>query len=283
VGFKQSIMRTILAAVLLGAVCMLGGWRPAAARATPSVKLSAQLTPERLGMGTTIHFGFVVAGQTGVVPVPIRQIDLLYPANLGIATSGLGLSTCGASALEADGPSGCPSDSVMGYGAALVEVPVGPEILQERTRITTFMAPLQDGLLGLIFYASGESPVSAQMVFPGVVEPAAQPFGGDLDALLPLVPSLPEGPDAALVTLTTTLGPSHITYYEYRKGRSIPYHPRGIRLPRSCPRGGFQFAARFAFNDGSHASAATTVACPAAHVSDKGRSRSRARMLGSSA
>jgi hypothetical protein len=259
-------MRTILAAVLLGAVCALGGWLPAAARATPTVKLSAQLTPERLGMGTTIHFGFAVSGQTGVVPVPIRQIDLLYPANLGIATSGLGLSTCGAAALEADGPTGCPSDSVMGYGTALVEVPVGPEILQETTRITTFMAPLQNGLLGLIFYASGESPVSAQLVFPGLVLPASSPFGGDLDATLPLVPSLPEAPDAALVKLTTTLGPSHITYYEYRKGHTIPYHPRGIRLPRTCPPGGFQFAARFAFNDGSHANATAAVACPAPHV-----------------
>ncbi len=254
-------MRTILAALLLGAVCALGGW-PAAAPATPIVQLSAQLTPERLGMGTTIHFGFTVGGQAGVVPVPIRQIDLLYPANLGIATSGLGLSTCGRTALEADGPSGCPPNSVMGYGAAIVEVPLGPETLQEITRITTFMAPLQNGLLGLIFYASGERPVSAQLVFPGLVLPTAPPFGGDLNALLPLVPSLPEGPDAALVKLTTTLGPSHITYYEYRKGHTIPYHPRGIRLPRSCPAGGFQFAAHFAFNDGSHASASATVPCP---------------------
>jgi hypothetical protein len=91
--------------------------------------------------------------------------------------------------------------------------------------------------------------------------------------MLPLVPSVPEAPDAALVKLTTTIGPSHITYYEYRKGRTIPYHPRGIRLPSSCPRGGFRFAANFTFNDGSHASAAAQVACPTPRVSGKGRSR----------
>ena len=47
---------------------------------------------------------------------------------------------------------------------------------------------------------------------------------------------------AAPLKLTTTLGPNHITYYEYRKGHTIPYHPRGILLPPTCPKGGFRFA-----------------------------------------
>jgi hypothetical protein len=249
-------------AALLAAVCLSCTWLTTPARAAPTVRLSAALTPERLGAGTTIKFGFTVSGETGRAPLPIREIDLLYPANLGIATSGLGISTCRAAVLEAMGPPGCPSNSVIGYGSALVEVPFGPETLQEMTRTTTFMAPLQNGKLGLLFYADGESPVSAQLVFPGLVLPAPVPFGGELNATLPLVPSVPEAPDAALVKLTTTLGPSHITYYEYRKGHTIPYHPRGILLPDTCPRGGFRFAARFLFNDGSHASAHAEVACP---------------------
>jgi hypothetical protein len=226
------------------------------------VHLSAALTPEHLGAGTTIHFSFTIASEAGHAPVPIRQIDLLYPENLGIATSGLGISTCRAVTLELEGPPGCPSNSVIGYGSGTVEVPFGPETLREITRTTTFMAPIQNERLGLLFYANGESPVSAQLVFPGLVLPAAVPFGGDLSATLPLVPSVPEAPDASLVHLTTTLGPSHITYYEYRRNHSIPYHPRGILLPRICPHGGFRFAARFAFNDGSSASAHTVVACP---------------------
>lgn len=249
-------------AALLGAICLCCTWLTTQARAAPTVRLAAALTPEHLGAGTTIHFSFTVADEASRAPVPIREIDLLYPANLGIATSGLGISTCRTATLEVLGPPGCPSNSVIGYGSALVEVPFGPETLQEVTRTTTFMAPVQNGRLGLLFYADGESPVSAQLVFPGLVLPAADPFGGDLSATLPLVPSVPEAPDAALVKLTTTLGPSHITYYEYRKGHTIPYHPRGILLPRVCPRGGFRFAARFSFNDGSSASANTAVACP---------------------
>ncbi|HEY3829741.1 MAG TPA: hypothetical protein VGL57_11145 [Solirubrobacteraceae bacterium] len=254
--------RATLVTALLGAIIALCAWSAPTAYSDPIVKLSAALTPEHLGGGTTIHFGFTVTASAGQANVPIRQIDLLYPANLGIATSGLGLSTCRAAVLEAQGPPGCPSNSIMGYGSALVEVPFGPEILQENTRTTTFMAPLQKGELGLLFFVDGEAPVSAQFVFPGLVLPAPDPFGGDLNASLPLVPSVPEAPDAALVRLTTTLGPSRITYYEYRKGHTIPYRPRGIRLPRTCPRGGFQFGARFTFNDGTNMSAATTVPCP---------------------
>jgi hypothetical protein len=58
-----------------------------------------------------------------------------------------------------------------------------------------------------------------------------------------------------------TLG-GHLTYYERVHGRTIAYHPAGIGLPRSCPRGGFPFGATFSFLDGQHASARTKVACP---------------------
>ena len=68
----------------------------------------------------------------------------------------------------------------MGYGLGLVEVPFGSEILYECTRATTFMAPLHDGDLQLLFYADGESPVAAQLVFPALVLPARAPFVGSL-------------------------------------------------------------------------------------------------------
>jgi hypothetical protein len=233
--------------------------------AAPSVHLTAALTPEHLGGGTTIHFSFTITPPFGQLPSPPVRIDLLYPANLGIATSGLGLSTCQTPRLEADGPSGCPPNSIMGYGSGLVEVPFGPLVLHELTHVVTFMAPLREGHLSLLFYADGESPVSAQLVFPGVVLPAPTPFGGDLATEVPLVPSLPEAPDAALVRLNTTLGPSHVTYYEFARGRSVPYHPRGIRLPRSCPSGGFRFGAELTFQDEAHASAAARVPCPRGH------------------
>lgn len=256
-----SICRATLSVALLAAICALCAIPPAA-EANQSVRLTAALTPERLGAGTTIHFGFTVLVTPGQVPIPIVQIDLLYPQGLGIATSGLGISNCKAAVLEAQGPPGCPPNSVMGYGSAIVEVPFGPQLIRETARTTTFMAPVHNRRLGLLFYANGEQPVAAALVFPGLVLPAPDPFGGDLNTLLPLVPTLPEAPDAALVKLTTTLGPSRITYFEFRKGQTIPYHPQGILLPPTCPRGGFRFAGSFVFADGSRTNANATVACP---------------------
>jgi hypothetical protein len=249
-------VRKVLALVGL-VVCL-----PACAAAAPVVHLTAALKPERLGLGTTIGFAFAINFPADAVPVPLTEIQLRYPANLGIATSGLGLSTCRPAVLEAQGPPGCPRDSLMGYGTAVVEVPFGSEILHERVRSTVFMAPIHESHLALIFYAVGESPVAAQLVFQGSVLSASYPFGGNLATTLPLVPSVPEAPDVAILQLSTTLGPSGITYYEYARGRKIPYHPRGILLPHRCPERGFQLAGRFVFEDGSEAQATTVVPCP---------------------
>ena len=40
----------------------------------------------------------------------------------------------------------------------------------------------------------------------------------------------------ALTTLQTTIGAKGITYTERVKGKTISFHPRGIVLPRICPR-----------------------------------------------
>jgi hypothetical protein len=47
--------------------------------------------PEHLGQGTTIAFGFTIATASDQVPSPLTTLDIDYPANLGIGTSGLGL------------------------------------------------------------------------------------------------------------------------------------------------------------------------------------------------
>lgn len=250
----------VLIAALVCTACL-----PASAGAVPTVALKAALLPEHLGRGTTIKFAFSVAFHHEE-PIPLRVIELRYPDHLGIATSGLGLSTCSAATLESHGPPGCPSNSVMGYGSGLAEVPVDHRTLYEPVKLTTFMAPLQEGHLGLLFFADGEEPVAAELVIPSVVLPSQTPFGGDLTTSVPIVPTWPEGPDVVLTRFSTTLGPGvgrrRVTYWEYSRGRYIPYHPRGILLPRQCPRSGFPFAAVLAFDDGARADAHTVVHCP---------------------
>jgi hypothetical protein len=226
------------------------------------VKLTASFSPERLGAGTTIGFGLRVSTPTGNAPSPVTDIELLLPPGLGITTSDLGLETCVPSRLEHEGLAGCPPDSLMGRGSAAAEVPFGSAFVTEQAPLELFSGPLQDGHPQLLFFASGEYPVLANLIFGALVLPAKAPFGGLLNTTLPLVPSVPEGPDVALVRLQTTIGPSHITYYERVDGKTVSFRPRGILLPGSCPRGGFAFAARLSFQDGTDAGARTIIPCP---------------------
>jgi hypothetical protein len=240
------------------------------AQAQQSVRLQAALTPERLGQGTTISFGFHIEAPARHVPPPLTGVEISYPVEFGLALSELGLSTCSARTLEAAGPEGCPANSLMGYGTALAKIPVGPEILDETAHVTIVRSTEHNGHFALLIYAEGETPVSAQIVFPGMILPAAPPFGGRLDMSVPLVPSLPDGPNVAIVRFRSTLGPLHLRYDERVHGRIVKYEPRGITLPNHCPPGGFAFAAKFRFMDGSHALANTAVPCPSGQHSHRG-------------
>jgi hypothetical protein len=234
----------------------------ARAAASPSVTLTATFSPERLGHGTTLGFGFKITEASGRVPPPLTELDVRYPLNAGIATSGLGIATCTAPLLEASGPEGCPADSRVGYGTALAEIPIGPEVIHENGEISVIRAPEQSGRTALLFFAKGISPVDARVVFPGLLLPAASPFGGLVQIAVPLVPSLPEAPAVSVVSAHSTIGPEHLTYYERVHGKLVAYNPEGILLPDRCPRGGFPFDAAFTFLDGTHATARTTVPCP---------------------
>ncbi len=254
----SALRRTlILQAILLCAAL------PAAARATTSASLSASFAPDRLGQRSTLNFGFSFAAPTGQVPPPLTQMDLRYPSNLGIALSGLGLATCTAQTLEVSGPSGCATDSVMGRGEALTGIVLGTTPITESAPITVLRAPDQEGRIALLFNSEGTTPVNTRIVFPGLLLPAPSPFGGLVSIGVPLVPTLPGAPYISVLHLQATIGPIGVTYYEHVDGVTLAYQPRGILLPKRCPRGGFPFAAEFGFEDGSQASARTVAPCPA--------------------
>jgi hypothetical protein len=237
---------------------------PAAAHAAQSpiggesATIHTSLRPERLGAPSAISLRLAVHGGRDGVPAPLSGIDVFLPAELGFATSGLGVASCDPAALQALGPSACPPDSLMGSGSALVEIPFGPQVAQEHVRLLLFAGPSPDGYLHLLICATGEAPVEAQIVLTSVLLPQR------LAISVPLVPGLPGGPDVSLVQMNATLG-GGLTYYERIHGHVAAYHPRGIGLPPRCPRHGFPFAASFSFIDGGRASASTAVPCPHGH------------------
>jgi hypothetical protein len=245
--------------VLCLVLCLPGGQAAAEASAA---QLSASFIPEHLDKTTTLEFGFSFTAPAGQMPPPLTQIELRYPNNLGLGLSGLGLATCTAQTLETSGPSGCPSNSVMGYGAALTGIVLGSTTIDESAPITILRTPDQQGHLAVMFSAEGTTPVDTRIVFPGLLLPAPAPFGGQVSARVPLVPTLPGAPYISVISLHATLGPQKVTYYEQAGGRTLAYRPRGILLPGGCPHPGFPFAAQFSFDDGSVAAAQTTVPCP---------------------
>jgi hypothetical protein len=224
--------------------------------------LTAKFIPKRLGGRTTLEFGFSFAAPAGEVPPPLTQIELRYPDRLGLGLSGLGLATCSAHTLEASGPTRCPPNSVMGYGAAVTGVVLGSTIVRENAPITMLRTPNQHGHLAVLFSAEGTTPVDTRIVFPGLLLPAPAPFGGQVSVGVPLVPTLPGAPYISVIRLHATIGPRMVTYYEQAGGKTLAYTPLGILLPKSCPGRGYPFAAQFRFLDENVAKARTTVPCP---------------------
>jgi hypothetical protein len=216
--------------------------------------MSAAFTPERLGAPTTVSFGFQLK-QGGQVPAPLSGIELAYPRDLGLATSGLGLSACSPARLEVHGPSGCPANSRMGYGSAVVGIAFGSDLIKEPVQLALLAGPSPDGYLHLLVYATGKFPVEAAVILTAVLLP------GHLTVTIPPIPSLPAAPYVSLTEMHLTLG-GQLTYYEMVKGRPVAYHPAGVGLPSTCPRGGFRFAATFLLLDGDRAGSRASVACP---------------------
>lgn len=235
----------------------------AAAAAAPTATLTASFQPDRLGGHTTLQFGFAFSTGSAALPPPLTQVELRYPADIGIYTSGLGLATCEARTLEADGPRGCPANSVMGYGVVRTGVTLGETHVTESSVITVFRAPYQGRHFALLFFAEGTEPVLTNVIFPGLLLSASEPFGGRVSIGVPLVETLPGAPFVSVIRLRATIGPEKVTYYQRAGGITFAFRPRGIRLPKRCPRQRFPFAAQFSFSDGSSAQARTTISCPA--------------------
>jgi hypothetical protein len=255
-----------LAAAAAAALPAYAGPLGASAGAAPVVEqasLHASFTPDRLEASTTIAFGFHLQTATGLAPPPLTSVVLHMPAGMDYTHTTLGLSTCQAATLQADGVKGCPPNSRLGSGGALVEVPFGTGSGHELPEIQAVSGPpSSDGNMVVLFYANGQFPVSAQLVFSGEVLSDTGAFGSQLATTVPLIPSVPNGPDVSIVDVNATIGPAGLIYYHHVHGRLRPFHPVGIGVPERCPRGGFPFGASFVFQDGSTASAATTVPCP---------------------
>jgi hypothetical protein len=260
---KTGTWITAAAFLLLACWSVVDRPAPAAAAVTEQATLHASFSPDRLATSTTIGFGFNVSTTEGLAPPPLSNIDLHMPAGMNFTKTTLGLAICNPTSLQEHGVAGCSPNSRLGFGGASVEVPFGTGSGHELPEIQAMMGPPNNGNMVVLFYANGQTPVFAQLVFKGEVLPSSGIFGSELSTAVPPIPSVPNGPDVSIVSVHATIGPSHLTYYKHVHGRLVAFHPVGISIPERCPKGGFPFSAAFTFQDGSHTSASTTVPCPA--------------------
>jgi hypothetical protein len=254
-----------LKTLAVAATLLACGCTPAAAGALASetATLKPTFEPDRLGASTTIGFSFTVATTEGLAPPPLTSIDMHMPAGMNYAETNLGLAICQPESLQKEGLAGCPANSRLGSGSAYVEVPFGDGAGQELPEVQAVMGPPNNGNIVVLFYANGKTPVSAQLVFKGEVQPASGIFGSQLVTTVPAIPSVPDGPNVSIVSVKATIGPQGLIYTKHVHGRVVHFRPTGIGVPEHCPHGGFPFSASFTFEDGSSTSTTATVPCPA--------------------
>jgi hypothetical protein len=250
-----------LAALLSGAL-LWGVVGVASASAEEIATLHASFSPDRLGVSTTIGFTFEVRTSEGLAPPPLTGLDLHLPKGMNYINTTLGLAICSPKTLERKGEAGCPTNAKLGDGTAAVEVPFGTGAGKELPQISAWMGPPTNGNMVVLFYVDGKRPVYGQFIFEGEVLPETGIFGSQLEATVPLVTSVPGGPDVSIVRANANIGPEGLTYFRKVHGHRERFKPRGISVPEHCPAGGFPISASFSFQDGSTAEASTTVPCP---------------------
>lgn len=269
----RAFVRRRLLLVTLTAMALLSVVQIGTVRAAETAKLAVGFSPYRLGVNSAFTFAIQVGSTTGAVPSAATSFALRLPAGMGLSSDQLGLSVCPREVLQTGGAGGCPHEAVMGSGDAVLVNAAGSEQLEVPAAVTVLMAPSQHEQTQLFFYAEGQSDVIAELIFQGYSTGLARPFGTLIAATIPPTVGVPGTPPAALTNMTVTLAPRGLMYVKRVHGRAVRYHPKGLAVPTVCPAGGFPFAVKLGFVDGTSIEAATRLACPHAARHSRGRAR----------
>jgi hypothetical protein len=241
--------------VFLVLVVLFAAWSAPALGVIPPAATSAtiapSLLPNRLGARGMLTFTVSYAGGEHDVPSPVLRSVMRLPAGLSLDIPDL--RSCSKARLWLHGASGCPRQSRIGSGHALVEVYAGSQVLTEEVTLWVFLGPPRNIEPTLEILGQGYTPIDERLVLTGTVLPGTYPYGEALELSIPPIPTLPFEPDASLATLSLTIGASQ---------RSPAPGANTIVVPSSCPAGGFPFAAEFTYANGSSGSALATAPCP---------------------
>ena len=183
----------------------MGAALGAPAQAETSATITPSISPDKLrskaALTLTIHYTTATPGLFGV-PAPVLRTVVRLPAGLNLDIPDL--RSCSASRLRAHGPNGCPAQSRIGHGHALIETHAGTENIPEGIALSAFLGPLQGGQQTLDILGQGYTPLDERFVLTGAVLFVAAPYGEELEMSVPPIPTLRFEPDASLVNFTLT-------------------------------------------------------------------------------
>jgi hypothetical protein len=244
--------RTVLAALIVYAALATAARGETVTAIPPSPETSAAITPvlspDRLDAKGALTFTIRYAGGELGVPSPVRRAVLRLPAGLTLDIPSL------RTRLEARGARGCPRQSKIGSGQALVEANLGTQPITEVAALRAFLGPPTENLQPTFeILGQGYTPIGQEMVLTATTLPDRPPYGEELVMSIPPIPSIPPEPDASIASFSLTIG------------SDSPHRPREantILIPSSCPAGGFPFAAEFTYADGTVGSALARIPCP---------------------
>jgi hypothetical protein len=242
----------LTSAALVGAIALTAlAASCAAARGQTTATIAPSLSPDRLGARAALTFtiNYTSSDEFGV-PAPVRRSVLRFPAGLELEIPRL--RSCDAARLRARGPSGCPAQSELGSGHALMEAHAGTENTTEEATLWAFLGPPRNLRPSIEIVAQGYTPLDERFVFSSEVSASSPPYGEQMTMSIPPIPTLVFEPDASVVSFSLTLG-------SRRRGA---HADDSVRVPSRCPAGGLPFAAEFSYADGSTSQSRNTIPCP---------------------
>jgi hypothetical protein len=212
--------------------------------------IAALFHPDKLGAMGALTVTIDLAEGAPGDPPPLRRLVLRLPAGLGVEVPHL--RSCEPERLRLLGARGCPAQSRLGVGRALVRAPLGSQLLGESISLWVFLGPLRNLQPTFEMLAQGYTPFDERVVLSGAVLPDNPPYGEDLVLSVPAIPTLPLESDASIAAMSLTIGSPR---------RSARKSNTTIE-PTRCPPGGFPFAAELTYADGSIQDVSTTTPCP---------------------
>lgn len=244
-----STLRGVRAAGALAMLALACAAPSVASAEEAGVSLHPSFSPDRLGAATTFTLDFHFSGGTESVPPPLRTVVVQLPIGLHFQLGGL--AVCQPARLRRSGPSGCPSSSLVGRGHALLQVHAGTEPIDEEASLWVERGPEHEGLPSFGIFGQGYTPLYQSAVGTELLQTAKPPYGYRAVTTVPPIPTVMYEPNASFESLSLSFGS-----IKHRGGAGTFF------TPRTCPAGGFPFAAQVTYANGESASTTATVPCP---------------------